>query len=119
MNQPEVDIDLAQARLDPASVFTSPEELCESAGLSRTEKINLLQRWADDARELEVAEAEGMGGGETSLLARILTALTSLGETNSTVPICNASAHSNGLGIILSHFLHLSSLPVQIFQIEI
>jgi len=80
MNQPRVDIDLEQAYLDPGSVFTSPEELCESARLSRQAKIDLLQRWAEDARELEVAESEGMAGGEDSLLARILTALDGLGD---------------------------------------
>ena len=85
MNSAGINIDLEHAYLDPGSVFTSPEELCDSAGLSREEKIDLLQRWADDACELEVAEAEGMGGGETSLLARILTARNSLGEGNDTV----------------------------------
>ena len=52
MNKPKVDIDLEQAYLVPGSVFTSPEELCVSAGLSRKEKINLLRRWADDAHKL-------------------------------------------------------------------
>ena len=80
MDQPDVCIDLKQAYLDPGSVFTSPEELCESAGLSGEAKIDLLKRWADDARELEVAEAEGMVGGEISLLARILAALNALGN---------------------------------------
>jgi hypothetical protein len=78
------DMYLETARLDPGSVFKSPEELCEFPGLSREEKIDLLQRWAEDARELEVAESEGMGGGETSLLARILSALDSLGVSYGT-----------------------------------
>ena len=80
MNQPDADTNMEQARLDPGSVFTSPEELGGSPNLSRQEKVDLLKRWADDARELEVAEAEGMAGGETSLLARILTAMNALGE---------------------------------------
>ena len=84
MNRPDVNIDLENARLDPGSVFMSPEELCDSPGLSMKVKIDLLQRWADDARELDVAEAEGMAGGETSLLARILTALNSLGDSDGT-----------------------------------
>lgn len=67
-------VDLEQARLDPGSVFASPEQLRDSPGLSSEQKIDLLKRWAEDATELEVAEAEGMGGGETSLLARILSA---------------------------------------------
>jgi len=79
MTQAADEMDLETARLNPGSVFTSPEELRESPGLSREQKIDLLQRWAEDARELEVAESEGMGGGETSLFARILLALDSLG----------------------------------------
>jgi hypothetical protein len=49
------DRDLVTARLDPGPVFRSPEELRESPGLSREQKIDLLKRWAEDARELEVA----------------------------------------------------------------
>ena len=79
MSEADDEMDLEKARLDPGSVFASPEQLCESPGLSREQKIDLLQRWAEDARELEVAEEEGMGGGESSLLSRILTALDSLG----------------------------------------
>ena len=79
MSKADNEMDLEKARLDPGSVFASPEQLCESPGLSREQKIDLLQRWAEDARELEVAEEEGMGGGESSLLSRILTALDSLG----------------------------------------
>lgn len=78
MSKADDEIDLEKARLDPGSVFASPEELCASPGLSTEQKIDLLQRWAEDARELEVAEEEGMGGGESSLLSRILTALDSL-----------------------------------------
>jgi hypothetical protein len=84
MTRTDVEIDLETARLDPGSVFTSPEALCESPGLSREQKIDLLQRWAEDARELDIAEAEGMGGGETSVLARILSALDSLGVSYGT-----------------------------------
>jgi hypothetical protein len=71
-------MDIDKARLDPGSVFESPEELCAHPGLSREQKIEILQRWAYDARELDIAEEEGMGGGESSLLARILAALDSL-----------------------------------------
>ena len=78
------EIDLEKARLDPALVFTSPARLCESPKLSKEEKIELLQRWADDARELEIAEDEGMAGGESSLLNQILDSLESLGGSYKT-----------------------------------
>jgi hypothetical protein len=79
MTKADDEMDLEKARLDPGSVFASPEALCESTGLSREQKIDLLQRWAEDARELDVAEDEGMGGGEPSMLERILSALETLG----------------------------------------
>jgi len=84
MTQAADDMDLETARLDPGSVYRNPDELCESPGLSREQKIDLLQRWAEDARELEVAESEGMGGGETSLLGQILSALDALGVSHDT-----------------------------------
>ena len=79
MTKSDDEMNLENAQLDPGSVFASPEVLCESPGLSREQKIDLLQRWAEDARELDVAEDEGMGGGESSILERILSALESLG----------------------------------------
>ena len=42
------------------------------------QKIEILCRWAYDASELAVAEEEGMTGGETSLLARVLEVLNAL-----------------------------------------
>ena len=76
MNEGEIEFE--KARLDPGSVFTSPEELCDYPGLTREQKIEILRRWAYDASELAVAEEEGMVGGEPSLVARVLSALNSL-----------------------------------------
>lgn len=72
------EIDLEQAMLDPGSVFASPEALRDQRGLTRQQKIEILRRWAYDARQLSVAEEEGMMGGEPSSLAQILSALDSL-----------------------------------------
>lgn len=63
--------DLERARLDPASVFGTPERLIAHEGLSRDEKIELLRRWAYDVSELEVAEEEGMVGGESTVNATV------------------------------------------------
>jgi hypothetical protein len=49
-----------KALLDPASAFTSPEQVLTSAELSREQKIEILHRWEYDARQLEVAEDENM-----------------------------------------------------------
>jgi hypothetical protein len=78
MKEKQSEIDLDKARLDPGSVFSSPEELMDHPGLKREQKIEILRRWAYDASELAVAEEEGMAGGETSLLARVLGVLNTL-----------------------------------------
>jgi len=65
------ELDREAALRSPGEVFASPEDVLEHAGLSREEKIEILRRWSYDAAELEVAEEEGMGGGEPSLNDRI------------------------------------------------
>lgn len=70
--------DLERARLNPATVFATPEEILATPNLTRTEKIELLRRWAYDADELAVAEEEGMAGGEPTLQGQILAALDQL-----------------------------------------
>jgi len=60
-----------QALLDPASYFSNPEAVYSEASLTRTQKLQLLQRWEYDARELEVAEEENMAGGPPSRLREI------------------------------------------------
>jgi hypothetical protein len=82
MTQAADDMDLETAHLDPGSIFTSPEELCESPLLSMEQKLDLLQHWAADAREPEVAESEGMGGSETSLFADRIDNLNDAGITS-------------------------------------
>jgi hypothetical protein len=42
---------------------------------SQAQKLQILQRWQQDAEELSVAEAEGMAGGEPSLIERVSAAL--------------------------------------------
>lgn len=73
-------VDMAKARLDPGAVFASPETLRDHPGLDPDQKLELLRRWAYDARELSTAEEEGMGGGEGSLLDRIEAVLAELTE---------------------------------------
>lgn len=71
-------IDMEQALLDPGSVFESPEALLGHEALSPEQKIELLRRWEYDASENCVAVEEGMPGGESDLLRRILLALEQL-----------------------------------------
>ena len=73
-------IDMAQARLDPGSVFPSPEDLLENSSLSREQKIDLLKRWKYDAQQVSNAMAEGMIGDNGDLLYRVCRALARLEE---------------------------------------
>lgn len=73
-------IDLEKALLDPALVFASPEAVLTCADLGRDQKVAVLTRWAYDAREVSVAEEEGMTDGEPPLLDRITEALNTLVE---------------------------------------
>jgi hypothetical protein len=70
--------DYQEALLDPASVFSAPEEVLERDDLTRSQKIQILRRWEYDAREIEVAEEEGMGDDDADTLQRIVLALETL-----------------------------------------
>lgn len=62
----------------PASVFLRPEDVLKQKSLSRDQKVQILRRWDYDARELEVAEEENMGGGPPDLLGSVRRALSQL-----------------------------------------
>jgi len=55
-------IDVEKAKLDPTSVFAHPRDVLAQQSLSRDQKIDILRRWAYDAREIEIADQENMGG---------------------------------------------------------
>ena len=68
-------MDIEKAMLDPSSQFTKPDEVLAEKALTRTQKIQILRRWEYDARQLEVAEEENMGGNSPSMLGEIINAL--------------------------------------------
>lgn len=55
-------IDIERAKLDPAHAFRRPKDVLENSNISRTDKIDILRRWAYDEREIAVAEEENMQG---------------------------------------------------------
>ncbi len=61
--------------LDPTSIFACPSDVCDEQSLTRDQKIKILRRWEYDARELQVAEEENMGGGPQDDLDEVLLAL--------------------------------------------
>jgi hypothetical protein len=71
-------LDFERAVISPSSVFDSPSEIVASTKLSREQKIDLLQRWALDARALQRATDENMSGGESSALDEINAAMSEL-----------------------------------------
>jgi outer membrane lipoprotein SlyB len=77
--------DLERALLDPTAVFKVPEQVLQRDDLSSEQKAAILRRWAYDARELEVAEDEGMRDGEPDVLDRVLRTLDQL-KAASSVP---------------------------------
>ena len=71
-------MDLEKAKLNPAAVYKTPQEIVSSQELSREQKLEILRRWEQDAMSMEVAEEEGMPGPQLKLLQPIRDALHAL-----------------------------------------
>ena len=67
-----------EAKLNPASNFKTPQDVVSHTELSRDQKIEILKRWEEDARLMEVADEEGMPGPQPKMLQSISEALHSL-----------------------------------------
>ena len=71
-------LDLDAAMLGPGTKFQTPDELM-ATDLPKAIKIELLKRWAYDAKELELAADEGMPSSDRKdLLQEINLALANL-----------------------------------------
>lgn len=72
-----------KALLSPTSVYQKPMDVVHDESLSRDQKIQILERWEYDARELQVAEEENMPEltpkEKGSMLSRVIEALIELG----------------------------------------
>jgi hypothetical protein len=55
-------INLKQALVDPASVFSSPQAVLLNQELTRDQRVIILKRWESDIREIMVAAEENMRG---------------------------------------------------------
>ncbi|HVT28959.1 MAG TPA: hypothetical protein VHE81_13170 [Lacipirellulaceae bacterium] len=76
--------ELSNAITSPVSVFDFPLEVVACPGLSKDQKIEILKRWELDARALQRATDENMGGGEPPLLDEVNRALMMLDPENAT-----------------------------------
>lgn len=62
----------------PGEFFDRPEDVVAHDGLSKEQKIEILESWATDERLLLVATAENMDGGEKGHLHRVKEVLLEL-----------------------------------------
>lgn len=77
-----MDIDINVAKFNPTSVFKRPRDVLKHPSLSRAQKIEILQSWAYDERDKEVAEEENMpspGLDNKNILSEITDCLLELG----------------------------------------
>ncbi len=73
--------DLEKALLDPTLVFAHPKDVIARQDFTTDQQRSVLQRWTYDAQELEVAEGEGMVGGEPDVMDQVKEALHMLEGT--------------------------------------
>ncbi len=59
--------------------YNQPQDVLADSSITRDEQIVILKSWAYDARDMEVAEEENMGGERKSGLRDVLIALNELG----------------------------------------
>ena len=75
--------DVNKALIDARAVFKLPNDVVASKDLTREQKIEILRRWEYDAREIQVADEEGMtappSAPQSAPLDLILKALRELG----------------------------------------
>jgi hypothetical protein len=67
--------DYDRALLSPSSVFDRPMDVVSTDSMTVNQKMEVLKRWEAEARDLEVADAEAMGGGEPSRLPDVRVAI--------------------------------------------
>lgn len=74
-------MDIDKVKLDPTQTFDNPAQIVSDNRISKAQKLELLKQWELDAQLLQEAAAEGMTGGEDSLLRDIREAKALLEES--------------------------------------
>ena len=72
---------LDKALTDPSEVFDGPEQVVHDARFGTADKLRILERWEIDAKLLQVATEENMGGNvgeDGALLQRVRRSLDAL-----------------------------------------
>jgi len=68
-----------KAVTNPTKVFSDPMDVVRAGGLSRNQKLKILESWEQEARLLQIATGENMSGGEPSRIEDVRKAIDSLG----------------------------------------
>ncbi len=69
-----------ERRDKPAAFYKTPQDVVNDSRLNKLQKLAILRQWEHDARELQVAEDEGMhdSGQSGNRLHEIIIAIESL-----------------------------------------
>lgn len=68
----------SEALRTPSEVYERPVAVLHDDSLDDNQKLEILTHWEAEAVQLQESEAEGMGGGERSLLSEIKRAIAEL-----------------------------------------
>lgn len=73
-------------KINPSEHYARPEDVLADQALGKADKIEVLTNWANEIRQLQVAEEENMRGapGLAERLASVEQALLALGEDDVT-----------------------------------
>ncbi len=78
------------AKLNPGSVYKNPRDILTDETITKSQKIDILERWAYDERELSVAEEENMLSADdqqnNNILDEIYKCLLELGIDETKLP---------------------------------
>ncbi|MEQ8196149.1 MAG: hypothetical protein RIB59_16830 [Rhodospirillales bacterium] len=83
---------------NPAREYGSPSDVLRDDDLSDNQKLQVLQSWEFDARELAVAEDENMTGGEDDKLFLVRQAMNALSDKMG-IELANENTIPTGQGV--------------------
>lgn len=72
---------LDAAKVSPSTVFEHPIDILTQSELSNADKGSILKQWKADEIALQIAESEGMGGGEPAKLDEVNQAIAIIEKT--------------------------------------
>ena len=64
----------------PVCVYSLPQEVLDDPSLNKSQKIQILQQWEQDALQIITADEENMVGESPCMLNRVKIALSKLND---------------------------------------